>query len=57
MKPMKNMQNLIGCYKNGFFNTKFMTKISKGSDLVSAAWIVKRGERFPRLTNTYPVKK
>ncbi len=39
------------------YNMKFWLKTAVGESLILAAWIVRSGETFPRLTSCYPVKK
>jgi hypothetical protein len=39
------------------YNIKFLLKTEVGESLILAAWIVRSGETFPRLTSCYPVKK
>ncbi|WP_293206619.1 DUF6883 domain-containing protein [Microcoleus sp. PH2017_01_SCD_O_A] len=39
------------------YNMKFLLKTEVGESLILAAWIVRSGETFPRLTSCYPVKK
>jgi len=39
------------------YNMKFLLKTEVGESLILAAWIVRLGESFPRLTSCYPVKK
>ena len=39
------------------YNMKFWIQTEVGESLILAAWIVRSGENFPRLTNCYPVKK
>ena len=39
------------------YNMKFWLQTEVGESLILAAWIVRSGENFPRLTNCYPVKK
>ena len=39
------------------YNMKFWLKTEVGESLILAAWIVRSGESFPRLTNCYLVKK
>ncbi len=36
---------------------KFLLKTKTGESLILAAWIVCRGEDFPRLINCYPISK
>lgn len=40
-----------------YYNQKFVLKTESGSSLVLAAWIIRKGETFPRLTNSYPIRK
>lgn len=39
------------------YNMKFLLKTEVGESLILAAWIVRSGKIFPRLTSCYPVKK
>lgn len=39
------------------YNMKFSMQTEVGESLILAAWIVRSGESFPRLTSCYPVKK
>ncbi|WP_445314980.1 DUF6883 domain-containing protein [Microcoleus vaginatus] len=39
------------------YNMKFLLKTEVGESQIIAAWIVRSGESFPRLTSCYPVKK
>ena len=40
-----------------YYNTRFLMQTTAGRSWVLGCWIVRCGEDFPRLTNTYPVKK
>ncbi len=40
-----------------YYNTQFFVKTAVGESWVLGCWIVRRGENFPRLTNTYPIRK
>ena len=40
-----------------YYNTRFFMKTRLGAAWVLGCWIIRRGEDFPRLTNTYPVRK
>ncbi|MFP4103563.1 DUF6883 domain-containing protein [Coleofasciculus sp.] len=37
------------------YDVKFLMTTDVGSSLVLGCWIIRTGEEFPRLTNTYPV--
>ena len=39
------------------YDVKFAFQTAVGSSLILSSWIVRTGETFPRLTNTYPVDK
>ena len=39
------------------YNMKFPLKTDVGESLILVAWIVRKNEYFPRLTNCYPVNK
>jgi hypothetical protein len=39
------------------YNMKFWLQTEVGESLILAAWIIRTGENFPRLTNCYPIKK
>ncbi|MGD1701389.1 DUF6883 domain-containing protein [Dapis sp. BLCC M229] len=39
------------------YNMKFLLKTDVGESLILVAWIIRKGEDFPRLTNCYPVNK
>ncbi|WP_333308608.1 MULTISPECIES: DUF6883 domain-containing protein [unclassified Microcoleus] len=39
------------------YNMKFLLKTEVGESLIIAAWSVRSGETFPRLTTCYPVQK
>lgn len=39
------------------YNMKFFLKTSIGESAILVAWIIRKGEEFPRLTNCYPLKK
>ena len=39
------------------YNIKFYLETTFGASWVLSCWIIRTGETFPRLTNTYPVKK
>jgi hypothetical protein len=38
------------------YNIRFFMETQRGESWVLSCWIVRRGENFPRLTNTYPVR-
>lgn len=40
-----------------YYNTRFSVQTVVGESWVLGCWIVRCGEDFPRLTNTYPVRK
>jgi hypothetical protein len=48
-------------YKQDQYGTQYDIKFSMttevGTSLVISCWIIRTGEAFPRLTNTYPVNK
>ncbi|MEM6599161.1 MAG: DUF6883 domain-containing protein [Cyanobacteria bacterium P01_C01_bin.69] len=39
------------------YNTRFFMETDLGKSWVIGCWIVRETDDFPRLTNTYPVKK
>ncbi|NEO54144.1 MAG: hypothetical protein F6K54_14290 [Okeania sp. SIO3B5] len=39
------------------YNMKLLLKTDVGESLILVAWIIRKGEDFPRLTNCYPVNK
>ncbi|MGK7941408.1 MAG: DUF6883 domain-containing protein [Crocosphaera sp.] len=39
------------------YNMKFLLKTDVGESLILVAWIIRKNENFPRLTNCYPVNK
>lgn len=39
------------------YDIKFSMTTEVGKSLVISCWIIRAGEDFPRLTNTYPVNK
>ncbi len=39
------------------YDVKSYLQTAVGSSLILSSWIVRTGENFPRLTNTYPVDK
>jgi hypothetical protein len=39
------------------YDVKFLMQTEFGTSLVIGCWIIRSGEDFPRLTNTYPVDK
>lgn len=39
------------------YDIKFLMQTEIGTSLVLSCWIIRSGEPFPRLTNTYPVDR
>jgi hypothetical protein len=39
------------------YDIKFNLTTEQGTSLILSSWIIRNQEDFPRLTNTYPVKK
>lgn len=39
------------------YNIKFYLETEVGASWILSCWIIRKGESFPRLTNTYPVRK
>lgn len=39
------------------YNIKFYLETDNDSSWIMSCWIVRKGETFPRLTNTYPIRK